>query len=534
MYKVFLVEDEVIMRNGIKNNISWEAEGFSFVGEAGDGELALPLIKKHKPDILITDIKMPFMDGLELSKMVRQELPDTKIIFLSGYGEFDYARHAIQVGAADYLLKPVNAAMLLAAVHKVADQIDKERAEQQVIAQYQREMKEYERLEQKKFFRTLIAGHLTTGELIEKGRELKLDLVAAAYAVLLFKVTSVSGEQLQEITARIKEVPKEGAVLLFDREPEGWIFLCKGEGDSQVEEVLEWLCRELKDIVADYPGVGYFGGIGSVEGRLSEVKHSYENAGRAFARRYFSEESMMIGANRVAAENLSFKNIQETRVTKAVVQDFLKNGLLDEIDNFLASYIEGIGEQNQNSLLFGHYMIVEFYLCVKEFLESQGIHYEELSDEVKDMEEISQMASSIAVMRMHLHRLLFETLTLRDQVADKKYSDLLLKAENYMKEHYQSNGISLNSVADYVGISPSYFSTIFSQEMGRTFSEYLTTLRMEKAKELLMCTGMKSTEIGYEVGYKDSHYFSYIFKKTQKCTPKEYRMRKNGKGDRRE
>ena len=108
MLKVFLVEDEVVMRNGIKNNIPWESEGFQFVGEASDGELAYPLIKKEKPDILITDIRMPFMDGLELSRLVKKELPQIKIIILSGYNEFDYAKTAINIGVTDYLLKPIS------------------------------------------------------------------------------------------------------------------------------------------------------------------------------------------------------------------------------------------------------------------------------------------------------------------------------------------------------------------------------------------------------------------------------------------
>lgn len=116
MLKIFLAEDEIVMREGIRNNIAWQEEGFEFVGEASDGELAYPMIQKLKPDILITDIRMPFMDGLELSRIVKQELPDTSILILSGYGEFDYAKEAISIGVEDYLLKPVTSAQLLEAI----------------------------------------------------------------------------------------------------------------------------------------------------------------------------------------------------------------------------------------------------------------------------------------------------------------------------------------------------------------------------------------------------------------------------------
>ena len=118
MLKVFLAEDEIVMREGIKNNIDWQGEGFEFVGDAGDGELAYPIIQKTRPDILITDIKMPFMDGLELSRLVKHELPETKIIFLSGYDEFQYAKEAIDIGITDYLVKPVETERLSQAISR--------------------------------------------------------------------------------------------------------------------------------------------------------------------------------------------------------------------------------------------------------------------------------------------------------------------------------------------------------------------------------------------------------------------------------
>lgn len=138
MLKVFLVEDEFIIREGIKNNIDWQIHGYEFCGEASDGELAFPLIQKLKPDILITDIKMPFMDGLALSRLVKKELPETEIIFLSGYEEFDYAKEAIQIGVARYLLKPINGDALLAEVDIVAEDILKKQREKEIREKYQK------------------------------------------------------------------------------------------------------------------------------------------------------------------------------------------------------------------------------------------------------------------------------------------------------------------------------------------------------------------------------------------------------------
>ena len=156
MIKVFLAEDEVIIRNGIKNNIAWEKEGFAFVGEASDGELAWPLIKKTRPDILITDIRMPFMNGLELAELVKKELPDTKIVILSGFGEFDYAKKAITLGVTDYLLKPITSEQLMTAVKKVADVIREDRAQRELMDQYRKEMQENISFERRRLFNRIV------------------------------------------------------------------------------------------------------------------------------------------------------------------------------------------------------------------------------------------------------------------------------------------------------------------------------------------------------------------------------------------
>ena len=143
MIKVFLVEDEPIIRKGIRDNIDWAANGFQFVGEGGDGEYAYPLILETEPDILVTDVKMPFMDGLELSRLVKKALPDIKIVILSGYNEFDYAKEAIKMGISDYILKPVTSAALVEALKRVADTIREEREREKLLERYFASYKKY-------------------------------------------------------------------------------------------------------------------------------------------------------------------------------------------------------------------------------------------------------------------------------------------------------------------------------------------------------------------------------------------------------
>ena len=538
MLKVFLVEDEVVMRNGIKNNIPWEQEGFEFAGEASDGELAYPLIKKEKPDILITDIRMPFMDGLELSRLVKKELPQIKIIILSGYNEFDYAKTAINIGVTDYLLKPISSAKLLEAVKKVADMIEKEQDNARLIKRYEKEMEENILQEKHKLWGALASNRLSTIELLEKGQRLGIDFTASAYQVFLFKLMQEGdatgcSEELNRASEKVNELAGSWEyVLSFDRSPEGWAFLIKGESEEEVQSTYLETRKELLELVESYPKVEYFGGIGNVVHRIGDIQTSYKEAARAFSSRFF------LDANQIAdsAEMVRVQTEQDGKIDVSkmlskkreheLVERFLKNGTTEEVDSFLDELFQNIGEQNCKSLLYRQYVVMDLFFCASDFLGNLEIDIENLPEECRDINQIVEKAEDTENLRYQIGNLFTETMQLRDSHSKKKYSKLLEDAKAFIDENYKHDEMSLNTVAAQVNISPSYFSTIFSSEMGQTFVEYLTHVRLEKAKELLMCSNMRTAEIGYEVGYKDSHYFSYIFKKVVGCSPKEYRNRK--------
>ena len=538
MLKVFLVEDEVVMRNGIKNNIPWEQEGFEFVGEASDGELAYPLIKREKPDILITDIRMPFMDGLELSRLVKKELPQIKIIILSGYNEFDYAKTAISIGVTDYLLKPISSAKLLEAVKKVGDMIEKEQDNVRLMERYEKEMEENILQEKHKLWGALASNRLSTIELLEKGQRLGMDFTASAYMVFLFKLMQEGdatgcSDELNRASEKVNSLSGTWKkVLSFDRSPEGWAFLIKGESEAEVLENFAETKKELLNLVAVYPKVEYFGGLGSIVQRIGDIQNSYKEAARAFSSRFF------LDANQIAdsAEMVSLHNEEDGKIDVSkmlskkreheLVEKFFKNGTVEEVDSFLDELFQNIGEQNCKSLLYRQYVVMDLFFCATDFLGNLEISTEELPEECRDINQIVEKAGNAQSLRHQIGILFSETMILRDGHSKKKYSKLLEDAKAFIDENYRHDDMSLNMVAAQVNISPSYFSTIFSSEMGQTFVEYLTHVRLEKAKELLMCSNMRTAEIGYEVGYKDSHYFSYIFKKVVGCSPKEYRNRK--------
>ena len=176
--------------------------------------------------------------------------------------------------------------------------------------------------------------------------------------------------------------------------------------------------------------------------------------------------------------------------------------------------------------LMRQYLIMDIYITIMSFCEKTGISNKEFASEAEKIHNKMQRQQSVRELQANLRELLDKSIGVRDSVSARKYSDIIKTAQDMIMQNYMQEDISLNSVAEIVDMSPSYFSSVFSKEVGKTFVEYLTEIRMDKAKELLMCTSMKTSDIGHKVGYKDSHYFSFIFKKKQGCSPKEYRARK--------
>ena len=186
MLKVFLAEDEVIIRETIKKMIPWEELGFELVGEAADGEMALPVIIRQKPDLLLTDIKMPFMDGLTLAKLAKKEIPELKIVILSGYDDFNYAKQAISIGVEDYLLKPITKNALIERLTEIRNRYEHEKNQKEYYEKFKREMQAYEKNSNRDFFEALVSGSADMMEVYRKAEKLGLDIVSEAYNILIF------------------------------------------------------------------------------------------------------------------------------------------------------------------------------------------------------------------------------------------------------------------------------------------------------------------------------------------------------------
>lgn len=540
MLKVFLVEDEIIVREGIKTKVDWKANGFEFVGEASDGELAYPMILELKPDILITDIKMPFMDGLQLSRLIKKECPNIKIIVLSGHEEFEYAKEAISIGVAQYLLKPINGQELVNVVTITGQEILRERQNETFMEKIKKDIEENQSSKQYRLFNDIVTKKMSVSEILERSKSLSIDIMAKYYNILIYDISDTQqmmeerANYAEEIKIKIdQKLMNNNIVFHLSRGNEGSVILMKGMTLEELEETTKTYCNIIVNNVSGILDVEYFIGVGQTTDRLSGLSKCYEDACKAYAYRYIINKNHVLYANKIEEGSnetgLEF-NIEDIDITvlgKSIIENFVKTGFQHEVKHVLEEYFSRVGKKNMESVLFRQYVAMNIYITCVSLAKEWGYETVRLERELGDFKKVLLKFVRVEEFMSYLVVLLETTINLRNEASSKKYGNLIDMAKYYINENFLEEELSLNQVSAKVGLSASHFSTIFSQETGETFIEYLTLVRMEKAKELLCCSNLKCSEIGYAIGYKDAHYFSYLFKKTQSCTPKEYRARGN-------
>ena len=542
MLKTFLVEDEVVIREMIKKMIPWEQYGFELAGEAADGEMALPLILKSKPDLLITDIKMPFMDGLTLCRLVKKELPDIRIVILSGYDDFNYAKQAISIGVEDYLLKPITKNAFIERLEEIHNRYEHEKTQREYYEKFRLEMQEYEKNASRDFFETLVRADSDLAELYRRADKLNLDIVAEAYNILIFTPDTSEGnynsyEECSDWEAEVQDkintyFLNHPVAILFRHQVFSYAILVKGQKDT-IEKNTEECVKAIQDIMNQTERrTDWFIAVGKSADRLSMLGHSYRTAVRANSFRYLYDGHILDYQSLEAQkenpsdsrreDSVQLRNVNINALNPAILQKFLSSGLAEEVEDFIRDYFNAIGQEPMSSLVFRNYVVLNVRFSVLSFLKKLGCDDSEISGQ--EMENImGETGKTIEAAVAYCGKILKKAIALRDENAGDQNRSVLKLAVDFIDHNYMDEEISLNKAAHVANVSANHFSALFSQNMGQTFTEYLTDLRMSKAKELLRCTAMRSSEIAGEVGYKDAHYFSYLFKKTQGMTPSEYR-----------
>jgi len=521
-YKVFLVEDEIVAREGIRDNVDWGAGGFTFCGEAPDGEIALPLIQEIRPDVLITDIKMPFMDGLQLSKIVREHMPWVKIIVLSGHDEFEYAQAALKIGVTDYLLKPVSSADILDVLKKAALQLDHEKSEREDLKQLKSQAESNLQLRREQFLLRLVMGGISSGVAIEQGQQLGLNLVAQQFMVLLISIELCDESQsfdysvYQHIERIISNLAGNNRDILWTKKDiEELVLILKGDDEEQLQQEGNFWAELIRKEGAIDPVCRLIIETGSPQQRLSDIHRSFT-------------EALVKIQNRDRPSHLSeFREPKEpielVKIDHDALENYLKFGDLYTFDAFYESNLRQICESALQSDLVMHYVFLEITLTIAQFVSDLDFTDNHVAPEIREIEAILQRVRTIQQLKAELQPIISSALIFRDSQVNHQRSMIIQQAKAYTDEHYGDAELQMNQVAKKFNLSPSHFSTIFKQEIGESFRDYLNNLRISHAKVLLRTTNLKVAEVAFRSGYHDSHYFSTFFKKKTGISPQQFR-----------
>jgi len=533
MYKVLLVDDERLTREAISQNVPWNNIGFALIGTAENGKEAVALVEKEQPDLVLTDICMPVMDGIALSGYLYEHYPETKVIIISGYDDFEYAKQAIKYGVSNYILKPITSSELV-------EELEKTRLK---IEQSQKKKSEFEAIRHRfaksvptlrsHFLTRLIEGNYLKNDIDAQMNQLEISLRGRYQAVVMLEVEdstaffvlypTAADELIKFAVANIaEEIAAEiHDIVFFENELNGSHFIAAADSREALSGLIESICRKMITAIWDYVQTKVCALIGEVVQGPENWKQSYRSA--LDAREYkflFKGHDLIFGVNVIKPKGNETPEL--THKTEKLVL-MIKLNQIEEIKIETAAIflrLRESGREKKELLVIIQNLIMEILIGLEDHLPEtvKGDGKTAFIMQVMESRHLSDIEAQFLEYCIGLSE---EIAGKREDPSEKQ----AIRAMDYIEKNYMNEDMSLNMVCEYLCVSTSYFSAIFKNYTGETFIEALTRVRIDKAKDLLESSDMKNYEVAMAVGYRDPHYFSSIFKKRVKMTPTEYARR---------
>ena len=530
-YSVLLVDDEEDVIRIIMKKLDWESMGLVIIGHAANGVEALEMAEELSPDIVMTDIKMPYMDGLTLCKKLKELSRTIRVIIFSGFDEFEYAKEAIKMEAAEYLLKPVNAVELKEVFERVKNDLDRELDEKRNTDKLRAYYMESLPVLQESFYMALLEGRIAPEQIGRYMDSYQVQLQGPYYVVAVLHISQQSLEEesrmdpfLQAVSVRkfaeeqVEDRWRSRVVIYL-----GDIIMISQMHDR--EEMLEYtnemdrLCRMAKKVC----NARITAGIGYLCDNLEQLPLSYQGAKQAVSYRVLYGNTRAISISEVEpAEHveLNWEDVYSTYIQQIMKKVRVGEG--DELEKAISQFTEWLsGEQ----ISMQKYRIVMMELVAElfRFTASHNLNPENVFGGNGDVySQVLQMESA-EVLDRWLRRVCtnLQNAVMNERQDSTKF--FVKNAEEYVKEHFADQDLGVDEVCRKLNVSAAYFSTIFKKETGKTFVRYLTDYRMEKAVNMLMTGNEKTYVIAEKVGYAEPNYFSYVFKKQFGMSPSKYK-----------
>ncbi|WP_020614666.1 response regulator transcription factor [Sediminispirochaeta bajacaliforniensis] len=523
MYTVFLADDEKLIREGLAQTIPWDNLGLSLVGTAADGEKAYTEVCKLHPNIVITDIRMPLLNGLDLIKKIRKQDQDCHIVLITGYEEFEYALTAIQVGVSGFIVKPVEVPSLCRILSKIVNNLDIDSTNNDKIIKLHEHVQHADEFASPHVLYKYLTGRLSKEHFFEY---MPNHLVSFSYCTLVMLqvdhfdnlTEDMDEKDIFDFTQKLEKVFFDlgmGVLKIIIEEAIGkYLLLFESNNRDELGNFTNLFIRKLRMVKSDleYTTVcspSYRG-----------IEHSIE--GYDFLCQY-ADYIFIWGANRdiqdtdvksVASEKV-FRNIDINKILQCISL-FDKKG----IEQYFIKLEKIIKDDNISSLNIK--MIVS--MIFSETLQILAdINFPIASIIGNPSEEYKKIISCTTLTSMlgALMDFLFKICMVFDTNANINMHSIQL-AKLFIDNHFFDPGLTLGKVAEELGFSPNYFSALFKQKVGKSFIDYLTNIRIAHAKKLIISGKFKTYEISKKCGYINPTYFSTIFKRRVGVTPSEY------------
>lgn len=536
MQRVLIVDDEAAVRRGLRNTIQWEQLGFELVGEADDGTAALELTEVLKPDVIITDICMPIMDGIEYLKNLKAMNSRSKIIILSGHDRFDFARDAMRFGAFSYILKPVDNKELVSQLLALKEKIESEKKINLEFERLRTLVQENGRMLRERFLNSLVKGILSDEDDIRK----KLDFFGVTkldnlMVVMIAEIDNypVSFEGLTEEEKQINKfamvdiaeskLSVSGRGCAFSGSDHQFIMILSlgdERSESRQYRTMFDLAEDIRCTVAKLLGFTITIGISRVAYNLRGLKKGYYEALEAVRQKSWMGKDCVILFRDVAMANAKVCTYPKDAECEILAGISGKNP--EQSMKGVERFCRHLYELKGLELKYLHEMVLRLSFGIYHTLFDAGMSLDRIHEIIQ-----VQTVSRIQTLEDAGHFLedeVIKVISVLEEESKAKYRYEISRAVDFINGHYHRQ-IELNEVAEYIHLSPYYLSRLFKKETGRNFIDFLNEVRINKAKELMKDTTLKLYEIAEMVGYRDNAYFGQMFKKYVGISPGDFRRR---------
>ncbi|CAM3191916.1 response regulator [Paenibacillus lupini] len=541
MYKLLIVDDEITVRTGLQSYFNWSSFGIEIMGEADDGDVAYEMIEQETPDLVLTDVRMPNMDGITLSRLINEHYPQVKIIFVSGYDDADYLKSAMKVSAVDYIFKPVNLEELGSVLKRVVSDLDEARTEQQRKEELQVRLKEGMPLLRERFLLSLINSGVQKQDIRERIHFLELNLPedASYWAFVisiddLATVESVRSERDRQLLwYSINNICQE----LIDTHMDGYVFEhhtgefagilrlnMDGEGVRDAAEVLLELAGKIRDNLECWLKISVTIGISDRVTGLGNLTNCYKQAREAVNHKWYLGKNRIITMDSLETpEQHSGSSSRYEFVYNEELTSALKAADSEKLHEVLDSIFVDLNRNRPDGLKYGRNVCMQIFLAAGQLLLELNMQSEELETVESSVWESLFERETLVEIRQILESYL---LAVCERIREKrtgKVANLVERVKAIIDRNYANGNLTVTDIGKEVFLTPTYVSLLFKQESGQTVGEYMTQVRVEKAKEMLRDPQYKFYDICYAIGYTDPSYFTKLFKKMTGLTPSGYR-----------